>query len=66
MGHPHTTMTTCRFLLVVEVVGSREIRPLQLSITKFRDQLEGYLGVMPLCPVHHEGNPKPNILPNGT
>ena len=45
MGHPHTTIITQGSLLVMGVVWSRELRPLQSSIAKPRrsaGEVSGY------------------------
>ena len=44
MGRPHTTIVTRGSLLVMGVVGSRELRPLQSSIAKPRRSVGGVSG----------------------
>ena len=55
MGYPHTMMTTLGSLLVMELVQTRELGPLQLSIAVPRRSARGLPG-SDGYPMRHEGN----------
>ena len=50
MGHSYTMMATWGSLLVIAMLGSRELRTLQSFIAKPRRSAGRSPGVMSLCP----------------